>query len=356
MARPRIEVGLEAGHEPAAVGHEAPSRERGADLGRMVGVVVEDERAARAGAVRLEAPGRAGVRAEGGRGLRDLDARLAAGGDRGQRVQHVVLAGHRKLDHRLAHPEARAERQQLDVARGHVAGADAECHGRLEGEAVRHDPPRSGGDELAEGALELEQRVVGGVVVEVDVRDDRDLGRELQERAIGLVGLGDHPLPLSPGRVRAGRAQLAAHQVCGVAAALDQHVHRHRRGGGLPVGPRDRDAALQPGRFGEQVAAMQHPQPALAREHELGVVLRDRRRHHDLLGAVGQVRRVVADRGLETGLAQALAVRRIGTVRSRDLRAERPCDEGEAAHPGAADADEVEPAAGPLRAAHRIPT
>ena len=49
-------------------------------------------------------------------------------------------------------------------------------------------------------------------MVELDARHHRHLARELEERAVGLVGLHDGPIALPPGRVRAERAQLAADQ------------------------------------------------------------------------------------------------------------------------------------------------
>ena len=52
-------------------------------------------------------------------------------------------------------------------------------------------------DVLDEGAEGLLDRVEGAVVVEVlgvDVGDDRDVGRQLEEGAVGLVGLDHHPV------------------------------------------------------------------------------------------------------------------------------------------------------------------
>ena len=48
----------------------------------------------------------------------ELEARLAAGGQRRQRVQHVVPAGHVQLHRRALGKEARAQLHQLDLAAG----------------------------------------------------------------------------------------------------------------------------------------------------------------------------------------------------------------------------------------------
>ena len=58
----------------------------------------------------------------------------------------------------------------------------------------------------------------------------------------------------------------------------------------------------------------------------------------------GQVGRVVADRRLEPGPAQPLHIRGVGAVAAGDAsRPSRGADQRQAAHPGAADADEVQP-------------
>ena len=62
----------------------------------------------------------------------------------------------------------------------------------LEGRGVANRVRRSGGPPL-ELLLELAARAELTVVVEVDVRDDGDLGREAEHRAVGLVTLDDEP-------------------------------------------------------------------------------------------------------------------------------------------------------------------
>ena len=140
-------------------------------------------------------------------------------GDRRGGVEGVVAAGHRQREivdvGRLAgraladqHREARDAAVQLDVEEADVGlrvlavgehapvldAADQLLHRRMveahHGEAVE----RQILDQREEGLLD---RVEGLEVVEVlgvDVGDDGDVGRQLQERAVALVGLDHHPV------------------------------------------------------------------------------------------------------------------------------------------------------------------
>ena len=60
-------------------------------------------------------------------------------------------------------------------------------------------------------------------MVELDVGDDGDLGLELEEAAVGLVGLGDHPFPVAP----AG--------VVGLAAAAPGRSPPRKNAGSAPI-------------------------------------------------------------------------------------------------------------------------
>jgi hypothetical protein len=79
----------------------------------------------------------------------------------------------------------------------------------------------------------------------------------------------------------------------------------------------------------------------------LGVVRGDRGGDHHL-GPVGHMRGVVrADDRLDPRGTQRLAVARLGAVRPRHGGPERARDQRQAAHPGAADPDEVQSPAVP---------
>jgi len=107
--------------------------------------------------------------------------------------------------------------------------------------------------------------------------------------------------------------------------------------------------AIAISRFSAQSSASRAPRwigPALAGQGQLRVVGADRGRDDDL-GPLGQVGGVVAERRLDPGRAQALHIRGVGAVAAGDGGAEAGADQGQAAHPGAADADEVQPASTP---------
>ena len=157
---------------------------------------------------------------------------------------------------------------------------------------VTRVPP---GDDAAEELVERGD--VGGgaaVVVEVvglDVRDDRDLGRERQERRVALVGLGDEDVAGALVGAGAGGGEVAADRERRVEAAVLQRDGEHRRGGGLARGAGDGGQPAPAGQRGERRGAVLDGEAALAGGGELGVALPDRGGHHDGGGRLGQVRR-----------------------------------------------------------------
>ena len=82
------------------------------------------------------------------------------------------------------------------------------------------------------------------------------------------------------------------------------------------MGAGDRDQPLLGAELGQQRAAVDRLDPALAGQRQLRVVGADRGRDDDL-GALGQVGGVVADDRLEAGRAQALHIRGVGCGRCR---------------------------------------
>ena len=223
--------------------------------------------------------------------------------------------------------------------------------------SAAEDEPRGRGGEAGEAGLQLGARAPAGVVVELDVGDHRDLGMELEEARVGLVGLGDHPLPSAPPGVRRPAAgtrarELTADEEAWIRAdggeGVDDHAGRRR----LPVRARDRDQPAQRAELGEQLTAVDHPLAALAGERKLGVVLGDRGRHDDL-GIRRDVGGVVADPRLEARLPQPAQIGALGAVAAGDPGAELVSDEREPAHPSATDRDEVKRPPGPLGLSHR---
>ena len=178
-------------------------------------------------------------------------------------------------------------------------------------------------------------------MIELDVGEHRDLGLEVQERAVGLVGLDHHPVAAAPHGVRllaaAGQRQLRTHGVSDRLAARRQRVRDHRGRRRLAVRARDGDHAAHRHGLGEQLPAVVDP----GRRDDLGQ-RGGNRRGDDQLGTGRGVRGVVADLRRDAGRAQLVEVRGLGRVAAAHLGAQRLRDQGEPAHAGAADADEVQ--------------
>ena len=142
--------------------------------------------------------------------------------------------------------------------------SDQQLHHRMVGAHHREAVERHVLDESAERLL---HRVEGLEMIEmlgVDVGDDGDVGRKLQEGAVGLVGLDHHPVAgAEPGIGAIGVDDAAVDHGRIEAAGVEQR--RHQRGRrGLAVGAGDRDAALEPHQLGQHLGAAHHRQ-ALAR-------------------------------------------------------------------------------------------
>ena len=156
------------------------------------------------------------------------------------------------------------------------------------------------------------------VVIELGVEHDRGLRPQARQRAVRLVGLGDHePSPADAG-VGAELRHVAADQERRLLAALGEHVRDQRGRARLAVSPRDADAVARRHDVGQHVGAVAHPQAPAARSYELGLVLGDGARDDHLHVAV-QVRRIVAHAHVDALGAQLLDRRR------RSDRIPRPC-------------------------------
>ena len=240
--RAREQVRLEAGeHAPG------PERARGGDrrrdLGRVVGVVVDDLGAVRGVPEPLEAPARRPRRSPAA-------SAAAATSAPASRIAVSAAAALRALcspgtDERARPPSASKTRRALREPRRSSGG--------------HHLFPRER-EEGAERVVDVAPGGVGRVVVELGVGDDRDRRRELEQAAVGLVGLDHEPLPRPPAGVGAGAADLAADQV---AESARQRVHEHARGRRLAVGAGDGDRRLQARDLAEQVGAVQLRRAAL---------------------------------------------------------------------------------------------
>ena len=266
---------------------------------------------------------------------------------RGERVRHVVGAGHGQR-HRPERPAvegrgvARAGREELEVARG-----DA----RLVREAVGHHPPLDPrqdvlhrrvveaqhgaaveGDlvhEAEEGLLDVGEVAVGVEVLAVDVGDHGQGRGELEERAVRLVGLRHQELALAQPRARAEDAEPPAHHHRGVEPAAVEHQRHHRGGRGLAVAARHRDPVLEAHQLGQHLGARDHGDPVAPRLGHLGVVAAAPRSRSRPRAPRGRARRRAprrrARRARRGGRSSPCASGRSPTPCSRGSAAPRRC-------------------------------
>ena len=95
----------------------------------------------------------------------------------------------------------------------------------------------------------------------IDVGDDGDVGRQLQEGAVGLVGLDHHPVAGAEPRIGAIGVDDAAVDHGRIEAAGIEQRRDQRGRRGLAVRAGDGDAALQPHQLGQHLGAPHHRQP-----------------------------------------------------------------------------------------------
>ena len=186
-----------------------------------------------------------------------------------------------------------------------------------------------------------DQPRVGVHVIGVDVGHHRDHRLQVQEARVRLVGLDHDEFTRTQLGVRAGRDQPPADHESRVEAALGQHA-RHQAGrGGLAVRAGDGDALLQAQQLGQHQRA-RHDRDALgARGNHFRVVRAHRGRDHHRVGAL-DVLALVPEGDAAAHRRQAPG-RRVGReIRAAHLVAEVHQHLGDAAHAGAADADEMD--------------
>ncbi len=178
-------------------------------------------------------------------------------------------------------------------------------------------------------------------MVELQVREDRYLGPQVEQGPIGLVGLADHEVALAVAGVRAEVVELASDEEGRVATRVHKHSTDHGGGGGLAVGATHSYPASPFHHPGQSLRALHHGQFPSAGLLQLPVVLGDSRRDHDHVGVI-HVRRIVAQMDGHAGLLQKADVAGGLQVRTGHFEAAVMQHEGYTAHAGAADADEVE--------------
>ena len=139
-------------------------------------------------------------------------------------------------------------------------------------------------DKGAEGVLHRVEALEVIEVFGIDVGHDGDVGRKLEERAVGFVGLDDHPLAGAQARIGAVGVDDAAIDHRRIETAGIEQRRHHRGGRGLAVGAGDGDAAFQAHQFRQHFGAAHHRQPLRARCDEFRIVGFDRRGDDDDFG------------------------------------------------------------------------
>src|SRR3954454_4163643 len=176
---------------------------------------------------------------------------------------------------------------------------------------------------LGEKLLHLGPRRERGVVVEVDVRHDRDSRTQRGDRPVGLVAFDDEPACARPG-IAPELWNVRADEPRGIATEPRKTEGDHPRGRRLAMCARDDDRFAQRDELGKQL----RPAPA-------GDAVRESARDV-YLPALRRRRRIVRD--LDVDPDKLVEVRRADTIPAAQLRSPRPRERGVAAHAGSADA------------------
>ena len=148
------------------------------------------------------------------------------------------------------------------MTRRSVDAADQRLHYRMVGAHHREAVERDVLDEVAERILHGVEGLEMIEMLGIDIGDDRDVGRQLQESAVGLVGLDHHPVARTQPRVGAIGIDDAAVDHGRIEAAGFEQRRNQRGGRGLAVGAGDGDAAFQPHQLGQHLGAPHHRQRA----------------------------------------------------------------------------------------------
>jgi len=208
----------------------------------------------------------------------------------------------------------------IDADHGQAAGAD---------------------DEPVEGLPQRLEAAVVGVVVGLDVGDHGDLGAELDEGAVALVGLDHEPLAVGPHGAGADLVDVPADDEAGVEAGFGEDHGQHRGGRRLAVGAGDGDRAPECGDGRQDLRSAQHRQALLPGGDDLGVARTDGGGDgHDL--GVAQLVGPVTHRDPHALVGQTVEGLGGLEVAATHPVAHRGQDAGDGAHARATDPDDVD--------------
>ncbi len=201
-------------------------------------------------------------------------------GERGRRVQRVVMTGHRHDDVVKYGPGAalavanncckardaiaEIESSEPDIGvRIFPIGDDAPVldlgrklsHDRM---VEAHDRETIEGNVFDERAKRFLDRREGSEMIEVfgiDIGDDRYISRKLEESAIAFVGLDHHPIAVAKPRIGSVGVDDAAIDNGRIEFSGLQQGRNERCGGCLSVCPGDGDASFEAHELGEHFGA-----------------------------------------------------------------------------------------------------
>ena len=275
----------------AVIAHLLGRRQRGGQLGGMVGVVIDDDCAV-ALALDLKAAARAVELLGCANGVLGLEAQRAHAAAHGQRIVNVVVAGHAQLDV----GEVLTEFEDIELKEAGLVLADvdgAETGLLLDAEAqdrtvngvhdvhrvlVVHVKDNGAGQQrkLLERQLELAHRAVIFQMVVVNVQDDAHRAGQMQEGLVVLTGFDDNALAAAGLAVAADQGQLAADDRRRVPARQLQHCGDHAGGRRLAVGACHADAlGMGTADVAQHDAALNGFDAAGAGSLQLGVIVMD---------------------------------------------------------------------------------
>src|SRR5712671_4796088 len=219
--------------------------------------------------------------------------------------------------------------------------ADELLHHRMvrthDGETVERDVFHKTAERLLHSIKRHEMIEMFGI----DVGDDCDIGGQLEERAVGFIGLDHHPVAGAEPRIGAIGLDNAAIDDGRIEIAGIEQQGDQRRGGGLAVRARNGHAALEPHQFGQHLGAPHDRQALRAGSSEFRIVTLDGRRDDHHVGALDVGGRMT-DRHLDALVAQAFDVATFRDVGARDRIAEIGQHLRDTAHADTADTYEMD--------------
>ena len=207
---------------------------------------------------------------------RERHIQLHTDGDRSQRVEDIVPARHTDIQSAelispIVHHELCAV-TLVDDFRGleirlagepvsHQAFFDLGNHPlQVMIIETQHDQPVEWHlvDKIDKGRANLIEILVVVEMVLIDIGDHGNGRRQLQERTIRFVGLGNQELALAELCVRTDRIKSAADHHGRIDVAMRENCSHHAGGCRLAVGTGDRDAVLHAHQFGQHLGTWNH--------------------------------------------------------------------------------------------------